>query len=111
MLIGYESNENCKTFVYIGPSGPKLHSVCIRFFLRLSPNKKIHKSQRVIEYIRNLYEEGVIVLEKSEFTEPAKCMPDEFKISDDVIACYREFYRKDKVRFAKWKHSKTPEWF
>ena len=30
----------------------------------------------------------------------------------DVVASYRKYYIKDKVRFAKWEpHAKTPKWF
>ena len=32
--------------------------------------------------------------------------------SDDPVECYREFYRRDKVRFAKWSAPRSkPEWF
>ena len=30
----------------------------------------------------------------------------------DVVASYRKYYIKDKVRFAKWEpHTKIPNWF
>ena len=39
------------------------------------------------------------------------CMPEKYKISGDAVASYRNFYNKDKSRFAKWKHGNVPEWF
>lgn len=39
------------------------------------------------------------------------CMKDEYKISDDAVECYREYYIKDKVRFAKWKKGNVPSWW
>ena len=38
------------------------------------------------------------------------CMKDEYKVSLDPVDCYREYYIKDKVRFAKWK-TKPPPWW
>jgi len=44
-------------------------------------------------------------------------MKEEYKIYKDcdridVVASYRNYYIKDKVRFAKWEpRSKTPKWF
>jgi len=39
-----------------------------------------------------------------------QAMPDDCKHPDAVTA-YRNYYKKHKVRFAKWAHSETPEWF
>ena len=39
------------------------------------------------------------------------CMKEEYKISEDPVSCYREYYLKDKVRFAKWKNGNIPEWW
>jgi hypothetical protein len=45
------------------------------------------------------------------------CMKEEYKIFKgqgivDVVASYKNYYIKDKVRFAKWEpRSKTPKWF
>jgi hypothetical protein len=40
----------------------------------------------------------------------AQAMPDDVKNEDAVIA-YRDYYKKYKVKFAKWAHSETPEWW
>lgn len=35
-------------------------------------------------------------------------MPDQFKVP---VISYRNFYNKDKARFAEWKHGNVPTWF
>ncbi len=44
------------------------------------------------------------------FTDPPQCMPDQYK-HDDCITAYREFYRYDKSRFAKWQYTDVPTWY
>lgn len=69
---------------------------------------KIHKSQRIVEYIN--MNKHKLKFDSKEFTEPPKCMPDEYKISDSSVECYREYYRKEKIKIAVWKHSEKPDW-
>ena len=38
-------------------------------------------------------------------------MGDEFKIGNDVIESYRNYYIGAKKDFAKWKNRDVPEWF
>jgi hypothetical protein len=38
-------------------------------------------------------------------------MKEVYKISEDPVECYREYYLKDKVRFAKWKNVDKPGWW
>jgi hypothetical protein len=54
------------------------------------------------------------------FFAPTPAMPQELKIESanpvpgrkyDVLASYKNYYIKDKARFAKWKNRNTPEWF
>ena len=67
---------------------------------------RIHKTQQHIEWLTmnrpKLPDEG--------FCEPPQCMPDEYK-GDNTIEAYRELYRKEKSRFAKWKLGNIPEWY
>lgn len=44
-----------------------------------------------------------------DFTEPPRAMAEEY-ILQDTVDSYRNFYLKDKVRFATWKNGK-PDWF
>lgn len=37
-------------------------------------------------------------------------MPDEYKISQDYVECYREYYRRGKPHLHSWKVSNSPAW-
>lgn len=67
---------------------------------------KRHKSQDVIEWCivnkPNIVDKG--------FTEPAKAMPDEYKVAD-AVQSYRNYYMGAKADFAVWKNRETPEWY
>ena len=45
-----------------------------------------------------------------EFTDPPPAMPDYCKL-DTSIKSYRNYYLKEKKRFAKWTKRNIPEWF
>ena len=46
-----------------------------------------------------------------EFTEPTPAMPDIYKVTNDSIRSYQNYYIHDKARFANWKNREIPEWF
>ena len=48
---------------------------------------------------------------KGIFTEPTLAMPDTYKVPNDAIKSYQNYYIHDKSRFAKWKNREIPEWF
>lgn len=43
-------------------------------------------------------------------TEFAQAMPDEFKYKHNAVRAYRNLYRGEKVRFAKWTKRPKPKW-
>jgi hypothetical protein len=45
------------------------------------------------------------------FTEPPQAMPEDAKVPGDSIAAYRNYYKKHKVRFAKWTNREIPSWY
>lgn len=45
-----------------------------------------------------------------EFTEPALAMPDEFKINNDYVTSYRNYYKIAKKNLHSWKIRGKPEW-
>lgn len=47
-------------------------------------------------------------LPKLPWTEPPRCMPDEYKV-DSVIESYRNYYRGSKIEIATWKKRNPPE--
>lgn len=69
---------------------------------------KVHKSTRVYNFCRL----NVPLLPIIGLTEFALAMPDEYKVSENPVECYRTFYHYEKRRFARWdKLSNTPEWW
>jgi hypothetical protein len=69
--------------------------------------KKIHKCEVVIDW---LGKNTPRLMEDKGMTPFVICMKDEYKVSENPIDCYREYYLKDKVRFAKWK-TQPPHWW
>jgi hypothetical protein len=68
---------------------------------------KVHKSLAVIQDCYRL--RSVIPFGKQ--TDFPLCMPDEYKC-DDAVQSYRNYYRGDKARFAKWRGGKfLPDWW
>jgi len=45
-----------------------------------------------------------------DFTEPPACMPDEYKISSNVIENYRNYYRVGKAKLHQYKNREAPIW-
>lgn len=75
---------------------------------------KRHKTTTEAKWLRKNY--PVNMLEAS-LTDFPVCMKEEYKIFRepgivDVVESYKNYYIKDKVRFAKWEpRAMTPEWF
>ena len=45
------------------------------------------------------------------YTQPPQCMPDQYKVPDDAVKAYRNYYIGEKAPFAKWAYTRTPEWW
>jgi hypothetical protein len=94
------ARESLTNYLYLCELGLEL---CKEYTYRYN---KRHKSQEVIEWcvtnLPNISDKG--------FTEPAKAMPDEYKVKS-VVESYRNYYRGAKSGFASWKYRDTPEWF
>lgn len=67
---------------------------------------KVHKSIGVIESMP--YPSGV---PDGSFTDPPKCVHDDFKGIEDPVEAYRQYYMRDKREFCKWTKRPTPYWF
>lgn len=44
------------------------------------------------------------------FTDPPKCVHDDFKQVPNVVDAYRQYYIRDKADIAKWTKREPPEW-
>lgn len=45
------------------------------------------------------------------FTEPPKCVHDDWKQVPDTVEAYRSYYRRDKADIVSWTKREKPEWF
>lgn len=45
------------------------------------------------------------------FTEPPKCVHDDWKQIPDVVTAYREYYKRDKKDIAYWTKRQPPSWY
>ena len=94
------TRESLSNYLYLCELGLEL---CEEYTYRYG---KRHKSQDVIEWCLvhrpNIKDIG--------FTEPAKAMPDEYKVKS-VVDSYRNYYMGAKSGFAIWKNRKKHFWF
>lgn len=77
-------------------------ALCREYTLRYG---KKHKSESVIQEVLDQ------TIPNGELTPFKLAMPDECKIYDDPVECYRHYYRTHKAEIAKWAHSSKPEWW
>ena len=94
------TRESLSNYLYLCDLGFEL---CKEYTYRYG---KRHKSQDIIEWCLvnkpNIEDKG--------FTEPARAMPDEYKVSS-VVESYRNYYIGEKSSIAVWKYRETPEWY
>jgi len=45
------------------------------------------------------------------FTDPPKCVHDDFKNEPDTVEAYRKYYRRDKSHLADWGRRSPPSWY
>lgn len=63
-----------------------------------------HKSMSVLAKIQKLK------YQRNGLTEFAQAMPDEYKVPNDPVSAYRQFYIGEKMRFARWTKRSMPDW-
>lgn len=94
------ARESLSNYLYLCELGLEL---CNEYTYRYG---KRHKSLEVIMWCisnrPNIPDIG--------FTEPARAMPDEYKVKS-VVQSYRNYYIGAKSGFANWKNREVPEWF
>ena len=94
------SRESLSNYLYLCDLGLEL---CKEYTYRYG---KRHKSQDVIEWCVTNKPNNC----DKEFTEPARAMPNEYKV-DSVVESYRNYYIGEKSKIAVWKNREIPEWF
>lgn len=72
--------------------------------------QKIHKSSSVIEWVSGLFLK--IDYEYDGLTPFVQCMPDVYKVENDPVTAYRNYYIGEKSKFARWDRlNNTPDWW
>ena len=71
--------------------------------------KRRHKSHDVYDWLVTHIPQN---LGSGPMDPHPQCMPEAYKVADDPVQAYRNFYNVDKRKFAKWEpHATTPYWF
>lgn len=93
--------SSLSNYLYLCDLGLEL---CYEYTHRYS---KRHKSQDIIEWCL----QNKPNIHDVDFTTPPIVMDDEYKIGNDVIASYHNYYIKTKKDFVTWKNREIPDWF
>jgi hypothetical protein len=51
------------------------------------------------------------IAEHPKFTEPTPAMPDKYKVVNNSIISYKNYYVGDKQHLASWKNRTVPNWY
>lgn len=84
-----------------------LNKLCSEYTYRYG---KVHKCQAdgLVDFLVNNPPSNLI---DRSFTEPTPAMPDKYKVPNDSISSYRNYYIGDKARMASWKNRNRPDWW
>jgi hypothetical protein len=93
--------ESLSNYLYLCDLGLEL---CKEYTYRYD---RRHKSQDIIEWCLT----NKPNIHDVDFTCPPLAMGDEYKIGNDIIESYRNYYIKAKKDFALWKNRPIPDWF
>ena len=85
--------------------------VKLLFYLCGEYTKRYGKIHKTAQYIKWFVDNRPYQIPKTGMTPFKICMADEYKVSADPVECYKEYYIKDKSRFAKWKLGNVPFWY
>jgi hypothetical protein len=68
---------------------------------------KIHSAERM----NNFFSTPPTNISFGNFWEPTPAMPDKYKVQDDSILSYKNYYIGDKQHLASWKKRNVPVWY
>ena len=67
---------------------------------------KVHKCAEMVPWL----ERPPFAIPVGYKTQVTPAMPDEYKVANDSVASYRNYYRVAKARMHKWTNREAPEW-
>lgn len=70
-----------------------------------------HTKAHKCEQLKEVLSAPPVNLASAGKTPVSLAMPDEYKISDDPVICYRQYYKLGKAHLAKWRGKNAPPWF
>ena len=73
-------------------------------------NNRVHKCQAVLNWVKNNYL-SYLNLPDVGLTPFYLAMGNEFKVNNNPVDCYRNFYIKAKSEFAEWRCGNVPFWY
>jgi len=85
-------------------------ALCDEYTLRYGREHKSHDYHRWLNRHIPPTFEGTIENPVG-ITPFAVCMPDQYKVPGDPVQSYRNYYKGDKIRFAKWPEGRSPSWW
>lgn len=68
-----------------------------------------HANRGLIEWLNTHYPIGGVF--GMHLTPFAQAMPDQYKVEDNAVQAYRNYYIGEKSGFAKWTNRQIPSWF
>lgn len=96
------ARENKENYMWLADH---THELSLEYTHRYN---KIHKAHDMTVWFTKYYP---LRIPDGELTPFAQAMPEEFKVPGDAVSAYRKYYIGAKSRFAKWKFTKTPDWY
>jgi len=98
------AKESIENYMWLAILGLAL---CNEYRYRFSD--KIHSCEKHLRWLY-CHPPPELLSSYKEFTVPARAMPDQYKISKNVVSCYREYYRKGKKDLLKYTGRQAPHW-
>lgn len=80
--------------------------LCNEYALRY--NARRHKCEQYIKGVLSAPPPALLAQKKFGWCEPPQAMPDDCKVAGDAVTAYRNYYKKYKSSFAKWKLGAVP---
>jgi hypothetical protein len=73
--------------------------------------RRYGKTHKTHEHLAGLLENRPTLPKLGACTPFAQAMPEPYRVPDDPVSAYRNYYKAEKSAIAKWKHGNVPPWF